>query len=139
LSNPGKFQNWGGGSQRVLLLARADWQNPSGQGRGRGSKSAFLSISGSEFVEMFVGVGAARVRDLFSQATRQAPASSSSMIGRLRESRRMNVMGGTTNKSKPSTSSWSKWMGSKRIKGSSSWPPPTGRKSWTLPCCAGAV
>ena len=35
---------------------------------------AFFSISGSEFVEMFVGVGAARVRDLFEQARRQAPA-----------------------------------------------------------------
>src|SRR4030067_671298 len=41
---------------------------------------------------------------------------------------------GTTNKSKPSTSSWWRWMGSKPIKGSSSWPPPTGRKSSILPC-----
>ena len=38
----------------------------------------FFSISGSEFVEMFVGVGAARVRDLFEQARKAAPASSSS-------------------------------------------------------------
>ena len=38
----------------------------------------FFSISGSEFVEMFVGVGAARVRDLFEQARRRRPASSSS-------------------------------------------------------------
>lgn len=35
---------------------------------------AFFSISGSEFVEMFVGVGAARVRDLFSQARARAPS-----------------------------------------------------------------
>src|SRR5207237_2798547 len=35
---------------------------------------AFFSISGSEFVEMFVGVGASRVRDLFEQAKRQAPS-----------------------------------------------------------------
>jgi len=34
----------------------------------------FFSISGSEFVEMFVGVGAARVRDLFEQARKSAPA-----------------------------------------------------------------
>ena len=33
----------------------------------------FFSLSGSEFVEMFVGVGAARVRDLFAQATQKAP------------------------------------------------------------------
>ena len=37
----------------------------------------FFSISGSEFVEMFVGVGAARVRDLFDQAKRNSPASCS--------------------------------------------------------------
>jgi cell division protease FtsH len=41
----------------------------------------FFSISGSEFVEMFVGVGAARVRDLFSQAAEQAPASFSYRTG----------------------------------------------------------
>ena len=38
----------------------------------------FFSISGSEFVEMFVGMGASKVRDLFSQAKEKAPASSSS-------------------------------------------------------------
>lgn len=38
------------------------------------AKVPFFSISGSEFVEMFVGVGAARVRDLFEQARAQAPA-----------------------------------------------------------------
>ena len=37
------------------------------------AKVTFFSISGSEFVEMFVGVGAARVRDLFSQAAAQSP------------------------------------------------------------------
>jgi ATP-dependent Zn protease len=39
----------------------------------------FFSLSGSDFVEMFVGVGASRVRDLFKQAKEKAPASSSSM------------------------------------------------------------
>jgi cell division protease FtsH len=43
------------------------------------AKVPFFSISGSEFVEMFVGVGAARVRDLFSQAAAKRPVSSSSM------------------------------------------------------------
>jgi len=43
------------------------------------AKVPFFSISGSEFVEMFVGVGAARVRDLFSQAANQAPCIISSM------------------------------------------------------------
>jgi len=38
----------------------------------------FFTISGSDFVEMFVGVGASRVRDMFEQAKKNAPASSSS-------------------------------------------------------------
>jgi cell division protease FtsH len=59
------------------------------------AKVPFFSISGSEFVEMFVGVGAARVRDLFSQATRQAPCIIFiDELDALGKSRRMNVMGG---------------------------------------------
>jgi len=55
----------------------------------------FFSISGSEFVEMFVGVGAARVRDLFSQATSQAPCIIFiDELDALGKARRMNVMGG---------------------------------------------
>ena len=49
-------------------------QDPAGQGSGRGRpKVPFFSISGSEFVEMFVGMGAAKVRDLFKQAGEKAP------------------------------------------------------------------
>ena len=55
----------GGAGGRVLLLARA----VAGE-----SGVPFFSISGSEFVEMFVGIGAARVRDLFERARAKAPA-----------------------------------------------------------------
>jgi len=75
LRNPGKFQKLGGRIPKGVLLV-----GPPGTGKTLLAKAVageakvpFFSISGSEFVEMFVGVGAARVRDLFFQATRQAP------------------------------------------------------------------
>ena len=59
------------------------------------AKVPFFSISGSEFVEMFVGVGAARVRDLFSQAAAQAPCIIFiDELDALGKARGMNVMGG---------------------------------------------
>ena len=75
LSNPGKFQKLGGRIPKGVLLV-----GPPGTGKtllaravAGEAKVPFFSISGSEFVEMFVGVGAARVRDLFAQAAAQAP------------------------------------------------------------------
>src|SRR5512136_610911 len=75
LSNPGKFQKLGGRIPKGVLLV-----GPPGTGKtllaravAGEAKVPFFSISGSEFVEMFVGVGAARVRDLFSQANGHAP------------------------------------------------------------------
>jgi cell division protease FtsH len=75
LKSPQKFQTLGGRIPRGVLLV-----GPPGTGKtllakaiAGEAKVAFYSISGSEFVEMFVGVGAARVRDLFEQAKRNAP------------------------------------------------------------------
>ena len=75
LKNPQKFQSLGGKIPKGILLV-----GPPGTGKtllaravAGEAKVAFLSISGSDFVEMFVGVGAARVRDLFSQAEKLAP------------------------------------------------------------------
>jgi cell division protease FtsH len=75
LSTPEKFQKLGGRIPKGVLLV-----GPPGTGKtllaravAGEAKVPFFSISGSEFVEMFVGVGAARVRDLFSQAAAQAP------------------------------------------------------------------
>ncbi len=75
LKDPGKFQKLGGRIPRGLLLV-----GPPGTGKTLLAKSIageakvpFFSISGSDFVEMFVGVGAARVRDMFENAKKNAP------------------------------------------------------------------
>ena len=75
LKNPGKFQRLGGRIPRGVLLV-----GPPGCGKTLLAKAIageadapFFSISGSDFVEMFVGVGASRVRDLFKQAKENSP------------------------------------------------------------------
>ncbi len=75
LRSPEKFQRLGGKIPKGILLV-----GPPGTGKTLLARAVageasvpFFSISGSEFVEMFVGVGAARVRDLFSQAQLKAP------------------------------------------------------------------
>ena len=76
LQNPAKFQAMGAKIPRGVLLF-----GPPGTGKTLLARAVageagvpFFSISGSDFVEMFVGVGAARVRDLFEQAKQSAPA-----------------------------------------------------------------
>ena len=75
LKDPKKFQNLGGQIPRGVLL-----MGPPGTGKTLLAKAVageakvpFFSISGSDFVEMFVGVGASRVRDMFAQAKKSAP------------------------------------------------------------------
>jgi cell division protease FtsH len=75
LRQPAKYQKLGGRIPKGVLRV-----GPPGTGKtllakavAGEAKVAFFSISGSEFVEMFVGVGAARVRDLFDQAKKRAP------------------------------------------------------------------
>lgn len=75
LSDPSKFQRLGGRIPKGILMV-----GPPGTGKtllakaiAGEAKVPFFSISGSDFVEMFVGVGASRVRDMFEQAKRQAP------------------------------------------------------------------
>lgn len=75
LKDPQKFQKLGGRIPRGVLLV-----GPPGTGKtllakaiAGEAKVPFFSISGSDFVEMFVGVGAARVRDMFENAKKQAP------------------------------------------------------------------
>ncbi|QTP60793.1 ATP-dependent zinc metalloprotease FtsH [Billgrantia antri] len=75
LRDPSKFQRLGGTIPRGVLMV-----GPPGTGKTLLAKSIageakvpFFSISGSDFVEMFVGVGASRVRDMFEQAKKQAP------------------------------------------------------------------
>ena len=75
LRNPQKFSSLGGRIPRGVLMV-----GPPGTGKtllaraiAGEAKVPFFSISGSDFVEMFVGVGASRVRDLFEQAKKSAP------------------------------------------------------------------
>ncbi|MBJ7549802.1 ATP-dependent zinc metalloprotease FtsH [Marinomonas ostreistagni] len=75
LREPGKFQRLGGKIPRGILMC-----GPPGTGKtllakaiAGEAKVPFFTISGSDFVEMFVGVGASRVRDMFEQAKKHAP------------------------------------------------------------------
>ena len=75
LRDPGRFQKLGGKIPRGVLMV-----GPPGTGKtllaraiAGEAKVPFFAISGSDFVEMFVGVGASRVRDMFEQAKKQAP------------------------------------------------------------------
>lgn len=98
LKQPGKFTNLGGKIPKGALLV-----GPPGTGKTLLAKAVageasvpFFSLSGSDFVEMFVGVGAARVRDLFAQAKAKAPAiifiDEIDAVGRMRS--RNQVQGG---------------------------------------------
>ena len=97
LRTPDKFQKLGGRIPKGVMLV-----GPPGTGKtllaravAGEAKVPFFSISGSEFVEMFVGVGAARVRDLFAQAAAHAPCIIFiDELDALGKARGMNVMGG---------------------------------------------
>ena len=97
LKNPTKYRALGARTPKGVLLV-----GPSGTGKtllakamAGEAKTAFYSIAGSEFMEMLVGVGAARVRDLFAQAKKNAPAiifiDEIDAIGRMRS---VGIMGG---------------------------------------------
>jgi cell division protease FtsH len=76
LENPAKFQAMGAKVPKGILLYGPPGTGKTLLARAVAGEAAvpFFSISGSDFVEMFVGVGAARVRDLFEQAKNNAPA-----------------------------------------------------------------
>ena len=75
LHDPSRFREIGAAMPKGILLVGppGTGQDHAGQGRGRRGQRAFFSMSGSEFVEMFVGMGASKVRDLFKQAKEKAP------------------------------------------------------------------
>lgn len=75
LRDPGKFQKLGGKIPRGVLLVGSPGTGKTllAKAIAGEAKVPFFSISGSDFVEMFVGVGASRVRDMFAQAKKHAP------------------------------------------------------------------
>jgi cell division protease FtsH len=113
--DPAKFQAVGAKIPKGVLL-----YGPPGTGKTLLARAVageagvpFYSISGSDFVEMFVGVGASRVRDLFEQAKENAPASSSSTRSTPSAATAAPAWAAvTTSASRPSTSSSSRWTAS---------------------------
>ncbi len=75
LRDPGKFQKLGGRIPRGVLMVGSPGTGKTllAKAIAGEAKVPFFSISGSDFVEMFVGVGASRVRDMFEQAKKHAP------------------------------------------------------------------
>ena len=115
LQEPAKFQAVGAKIPKGVLL-----YGPPGTGKTLLARAVageagvpFYSISGSDFVEMFVGVGASRVRDLFEQAKENAPRSSSSTRSTPSAATAAPAWAAaTTSASRPSTSCWSRWTAS---------------------------
>ena len=142
LKNPKSFGRLGARAPKGILLV-----GPPGTGKTLLARAvageagvSFFSISGSEFVEMFVGVGAARVRDLFQQARKAAPCIIFiDELDALGRSRQAGGIGGLDEKSRRSISSSPSLMVSTRRPASYCLPRRTGRKFSTLPCSAPAA
>ncbi len=138
LKEPDKFTALGARIPKGVLLV-----GPPGTGKTLMARAVageanvpFFSISGSEFVEMFVGVGASRVRDLFDTAKRNSPCivfvDEIDAVGRHRGA----GLGGSHDEREQTLNQiWWRWTGSTPIRMSSSSPPPIGQTSWTRRCC----
>jgi len=97
LQDPGKFTRLGGKIPRGVLLVGEPGTGKTLLARAVAGEAGvpFFSLSGSDFVEMFVGVGAARVRDLFEQAAKHAPCIIFiDELDALAKARGMGMMGG---------------------------------------------
>ena len=140
LKNPGKYTEIGAKIPKGALLV-----GPPGTGKTLLAKAVageadvpFFSMSGSDFVEMFVGVGASRVRDLFAQAKAKAPAiifiDEIDAIGR---SRSKGIMTGGNDERESTLNQLltPKWTDSVPIRASSFSPLPTVLTCWMPRCC----
>jgi cell division protease FtsH len=118
LANPAKYALLGAKIPKGVLL-----YGPPGTGKtllaravAGEAKVPFYSISGSDFVEMFVGVGASRVRDLFTQAKQMLQRLSSLMKSMLLDaSVALEWVAATTSVNKHSINYWLRWMALKAI------------------------
>lgn len=143
LKNPKKYTELGGKIPKGVLLV-----GPPGTGKtllakavaGR-AKVPFFSLSGNDFVEMFVGVGASRVRDLFKQAKEKAPCivfiDEIDAVGRARSL--IPSPDPTMNGKTLLISCSPRWTASLPTQGSLFWQPLTGPTFSTVPFCVPAV
>ena len=115
LKNPKKYADLGAKIPRGILLVGAPGTGKTLLAKAVAGEAGvpFFSISGSDFVEMFVGVGASRVRDLFETAKKNAPCivfiDEIDAVGRHRGAGWAAAM---TSASRRSTSCWSRWTAS---------------------------
>jgi cell division protease FtsH len=132
LKEPQRFQKLGGRIPKGVLLMGSPGTGKTLLARAVAGEAnvPFFSISGSDFVEMFVGVGASRVRDLFEQGKKNAPCivfiDEIDAVGRHR--------GAGLSGSRRSTRCSSRWTASSRTRASFSLRPPTGRTCSILRC-----
>jgi cell division protease FtsH len=142
LRDPSKFQRLGGKIPRGMLLV-----GPPGTGKtllakaiAGEAKVPFFTISGSDFVEMFVGVGASRVRDMFEQAKKQAPCivfiDEIDAVGRQRGA---GLGGGHDEREQTLNQLLVEMDGFEGNEGIIIVARPTVRMCWMPPCCVPAV
>jgi len=116
LRDPSKFQKLGGRIPRGVLLVGSPGTGKTllAKAIAGEAKVPFFSISGSDFVEMFVGVGAARVRDMFENAKKHAPCiifiDEIDAVGRQRGA---GLGGGNDEREQTLNRCWSRWTASR--------------------------
>ena len=143
LKDPAKFQRLGGKIPKGALLI-----GPPGTGKTLLARAIageagvpFFTISGSDFVEMFVGVGASRVRDMFEQAKKNAPCiifiDEIDAVGRHRGAGLGRRQRRARADPQPAAGRDGRLRGQRRHHPRS--PPPTGPTCWTRRCCGPAA
>ena len=142
LRDPAKVQRLGGKIPRGVLMVGSPGTGKTllAKAIAGEAKVPFFSISGSDFVEMFVGVGASRVRDMFEQAKKHSPCiifiDEIDAVGR---SRGAGVGGGHDEREQTLNQLLVEMDGFDGNEASSSLPRRTVRTCWTRRCCAPAV
>ena len=128
LKDPGKYTKVGARIPKGVLLEGAPGTGKTllAKAIAGEAKVPFFSISGSDFVEMFVGVGASRVRDLFADAKKNSPCIVFiDEIDAVARRRGTGMGGGHDEREQTLTSCLLRWMVSVRMKALSSWQQPT--------------